>query len=172
MAPRDFALPIVVFACSVVCAQQPPRPAYDGSNAPDVAREIHIDGSCRIVPDPLHPLPGHKLKPFHDAAICHLEAAHDSEHNEERIQGNQLLRFFVRVSEQTFVLQNITPDHIVFVVERPVPNGWTVDSDPQPNRFDGGNAVFPVHAGPGETVSLHVGIRRTTPLKPKTISAP
>jgi hypothetical protein len=57
-------------------------------------------------------------------------------------------------------------------VERPVPKGWTVDSDPQPNRYDGDNAVFPVHAAAGEIVRLHVGIRRTTALKPRTISPP
>jgi len=160
-------------ATLILQAQQAPqahsRPAYDNSAAPDVAMEIHIDGDCRIVPNPGLPTSAKKTKPFRDNTICSLEAPHDSEHEEERIEGNQLLRSDVRVSEQTFVLQNITDQHIVFIVERPVPKGWTVDSDPQPNRYNGSTAVFPVHAQPGETVRLHVGIRHTTPLKPKPL---
>lgn len=164
---------VALLALSVpAIAQQPsPRPAYDGSGAPDVAREIHVDGNCRIVPDAAHPLPHQKPHPFRDSTICHLEATNNSEHMEERISGNQLQRAWVRISEQTFVLQNITNDHIVFVVEVTMPNGWTVDSDPQPNRYDGNVAVFPVHAQPGEIVQLHVGMRHASPLKPRTISS-
>jgi hypothetical protein len=154
-------------------AQQPPqahsRPAYDNSAAPDVALEIHIDGDCRIVPNPALRVGAGKTKPFHDSSICYLEGPHHSEHGKGRVQGSQLLRSYVRVSEQTFVLQNITDQHTVFIVERPVPKGWTVDSDPQPNRYNGSTAIFPVHAQPGETVRLHVGIRQTTPLKPRSL---
>ena len=156
---------------SVARPQQPtPRPAYDGSGAPDVALQIRINEDCRIVPDLAHPFPGKKPRPFRDDAICHIESPNESEHLEERIQGNQLLRYAVRVSEATYVLQNITQDHIVFLVERPVPNGWTIDSTPEPNRYDGSTAIFPVHAQPGEIVSLHVGMRRSTTLKPKIIA--
>jgi len=168
-----FPLVFCSVTVAVSLAQQPPqapsRPAYDNSAAPDVAMEIHIDGDCRIVPDPALPVGAGKTKPFHDNSICYLEGQHDSEHGEERIQGNQLLRSYVRVSEQTFVLQNITDQHIVFIVELPVPKGWSVDSDPQPNRYAGSTAIFPVHAQPGETVRLHVGIRQTTPLKPRSL---
>ncbi len=89
---------------------------------------------------------------------------------EEHISGNQLLRSWVRVSEQTYVLQNITDDHLVFVLEIKVPEGWTIDSDPRPNRYNGSIAIFPLHAQPGEIVQVHVGMRHTSPLKPKTIS--
>jgi hypothetical protein len=44
-----------------------------------------------------------------------------------------------------------------------------VDSDPQPAEMEGSTAVFRVYAEPGEIVRLHVGVRRTTELKPKTI---
>ena len=171
LAPLALLIALAASVHAQSPAPQPPqRPAYDNSGAPDVARQIHVDGDCRILPDPMHPLPGHnKPKPFRDTAICYLEGPHDSEHGEERIDGSQLLRFDVHISEQTFVLQNITSDHIVFVVERQVPKGWVVDSDPQPNRYEGDAAVFPVHAGPGETVRLHVGIRYAKPLKPKYI---
>jgi hypothetical protein len=168
------AVVTVMLSAAAARPQQPHRPAYDGANAPDVAREIHIDRKCRIVPDPAHPLPGksNKLKPFRDSVICSLESQHDSDHLEERVQGNQILRFHVRVLEQTFVLQNITADHVVFVVEQDLPEGWTIDSDPQPNRFSTCCAIFPVHAQPGEIVHLHVGLRHTDQLKPKLISGP
>jgi hypothetical protein len=170
-ALRWFSVLVLAWSASLALSQQPPsRPAYDGSGAPDVAMQIHVDGTCRILPNLMHPFPGQKPKPFRDSNICHTESATGSEHMEERISGNQLLRSWVRVSEQTYVLQNITNDHIVFVVEFTVPKGWAVDSDPQPNRFDGNVAIFPVHAQPGQIVQLHVGIRRTSPLKPKAIS--
>jgi hypothetical protein len=155
----------------VAAEQQASRPAYDGSGEPDVALQIHVDAKCRILPEAAHPFPGHKPGPFRDANICHIETAVGSEHREEQISGNQLLRSNVRVNEQTYVLQNITGDHIVFVLEFPVPQGWQIDSDPQPNRFDGPVAIFPVHAQAGEIVRLHVGMRRVTPMRPKTIAA-
>jgi hypothetical protein len=150
-------------------ARAPARPVYDHSAAPDVATEIHIGGDCRIVPNPSLPVRPGKSKPFRDDAICSLEGTHSSQHEEERIEGNQLLRWHVEVNEQTFVLQNPSENHVVFLVERTVPKGWMVDSDPQPNRYTGSTAIFPVHAQPGEMVRLHVGIRRMTPLKPKTL---
>ena len=166
-------IPTLALLPLLAVAQQPPaRPAYDGSGAPDIALQIHVDAKCRIIPEVAHPFPGHKPGPFRDANICHIEGLLNSEHREEQISGNQLLRSNVRVSEQTYVLQNITSDHIVFVVEVPVPEGWQIDSDPQPNRYEGANAIFPLHAQPGEIVRMHMGMRRTTPMRPRKISAP
>lgn len=168
---RSHVIPMLALVPLFAAAQQPSRPAYDGSGAPDVALQIHVDARCRIVPEAAHPFPGHKPGPFRDANICHTETVLNSVHREEQISGNQLLRSNVRVSEQTYVLQNITGDHVVFVLEFPVPDGWKIDSDPQPNRFDGPVAIFPVHAQPGEIVRLHVGMRHTTALKPKLLVA-
>ena len=39
----------------------------------------------------------------------------------------------------------------------------------QPAAMEGTTAVFRVYAEPGEIVRLHVGVRKTTQLKPKTI---
>jgi hypothetical protein len=149
--------------------QEPARPSYDHSAAPDVAMQIHIDENCEIIPGSALALTSGKKKPFRDGAVCSLEGISNSEHDEERISGNQLLRWHVRIDEQTFVLQNVSDAHVVFFVERSVPKGWVVDSDPQPNRYVGSIAVFPVHAQPGETVRLHVGIRRMIPLKPRPL---
>jgi hypothetical protein len=173
MKRQSFLLILALSALPATAAQQahPPqsRPAYDHSAAPDVAMEIHIDEECRIVPTPALALSAGKKKPFHDRAMCSLEGVLNSEHDEERIEGNQLLRWHVVVNEQTFVLQNPSESHVVFLVERPVPKGWTVDSDPQPNRYEGTTAIFPVHVQAGETVRLHVGIRRMTARKPKPL---
>ncbi len=159
-----------VLAASVGNGQQAPRPPYDGSDQPGVARQIFIDGDCRIMPTSTVLLPRKKSRPFRDPTICSIESAAASEHMEELISGSQVLRYRVHIVEQTFVLQNISDDHIVFVVERAVPPGWSVDSDPQPNRYTSAGAVFPVHAQPGEIVRLHIGIRSSKPLKPRTIS--
>jgi hypothetical protein len=80
-----------------------------------------------------------------------------------------MLRREVEVDEQEYVLQNVTMKPVAFVVEQPVAKGWTVDSDPQPTEMQGATAIFRVHAEPGEIVRLHVGVRRTTELKPKPI---
>ena len=168
---RSHVIPVLALLSLFRAAQQPPpRPAYDGSGAPDMTLQIHVDAKCRIIPEVAHPFPGHKPGPFRDANICHTETVLNSEHHEERISGNQLLRSNVRVSERAYVLQNITGEHVVFVLEFPVPDGWKIDSDPQPNRYDGKVAIFPVHAQAGEIVRLHVGMRRTASLKPKLIA--
>jgi hypothetical protein len=148
-----------------------PRPAYDGSANPDSPREIDIDQDCRILPGPAQIVPGKKDKPFTDSAICHLETVNNSEHMEEKIVGNDLYRSRVRIAEQEFVLQNIATNPVVFVVQQGVPDGWIVDSDPQPAEIRQSTAFFPVHAQPGEIVRLHVGLRHTQPLKPRRVAS-
>jgi hypothetical protein len=58
---------------------------------------------------------------------------------------------------------------VVFVVLEEVPKGWRVDSDPQPTEMQGDIAIFHVDAEPGKIVRLHVGVRKTTDLKPKSL---
>ena len=67
------------------------------------------------------------------------------------------------------MLQNITMKPAIFAVLVEVPKGWSVDSDPQPTEIEGDVAIFRVHAEVGETVRLHVGVRRTKDLKPKPL---
>jgi len=155
-----------------VLAQQSPkpsRPAYDGSANPDSPHEIYVDQDCRILPGPTAIIPGKKAKPFADSTICHIESIHNSEHMEERIVGNELYRSKVHIAEQEFVLQNIAVYPVIFVVEQGVPDGWVIDSDPQPTEVNQSTAVFPVHAQPGEIVRLHVGLRNAKPLKTKVV---
>jgi hypothetical protein len=166
---------ILVLFCAVACAanaQQPAdtsRPTYDGSDAPNAPKQIHVDQDCRILPgrDPV--LPAHKTKPYSDANICHIETVLHSQHMEEHVDGNVLLRDLVTIQEHEFVVQNITDQLVVFVVQQAVPKGWAVDSDPQPQSVINGIASFPVYAQPGEIVRLHVGMRHAAPLRPKPI---
>lgn len=133
-------------------------------------REIHVDENCRILPDTSVRLPGKKkTRPYKDSVICHLESVVSSEHLEETIVGSELRRSWVKISEQQYVLQNISVDPAIFVVREFVPTDWFVDSDPQPKQMDGKTAVFMVHADPGEIVRLHVGLRHNRSLRTKQI---
>jgi hypothetical protein len=174
LSPR--VQPALLAVCAASClaasarqtpspAAAPQRPQYYSFN------EIHVDQDCRILPDPAHVPPGKKAKPYSDDAICHLETVLESEHVEERIAGTQLLRTKVEIHEHEFVLQDISPDPVTFVVEQEVPKAWTIDSDPQPKQIIGQTAFFPVIVQPGQVVRLHVGMRRDSPLRAKSIAA-
>lgn len=133
-------------------------------------KQIHVDQDCGLLPDPAQQVPGKKkLRPRHDFVICHVEGPTDSEHMEEMIEGNERLRNWVSIHEQTYVLQDVTTDPVTFVVEQAVPKGWVVDSDPQPVQIEGAIALFLVNAQPGQTVQLHVGLRHAKPLKTKML---
>jgi hypothetical protein len=153
--------------------QHPPRRPYipETVSASGGPVEIHVDDRCRILPDPAQPLAAKQKKPrpLTDPIICHVEGTHTSTHGEEAMVGNLLERSLVTVFEQEYVLQNISPDPVVFVAEQPVQKDWQVDSDPAPQEIVGSTAMFHVHAAPGEIVRLHVGLRHAKPLKPKQI---
>jgi hypothetical protein len=128
---------------------------------------IIVNKSCLIQPesDPL--VLGDHNEAFRDEAICHLESVLSSHHIEEKIAEGERSRFFVRVDEQEYVLQNPTDEPALFTVRHNVPENWTVDSDPSPSSMDGSTAVFLVNAEPGQRVRLHVGMHRSTPIEPK-----
>jgi hypothetical protein len=168
--------PAVLALCAATClavsagqtpppAAAPQRPQYYSFN------EIHVDQDCRILPDPAHVPPGKKAKPYSDGAICRLESVLESEHVEERIVGTQLLRTKVEIHEHEFVLQDISPDPVTFVVQQEVPKTWAIDSDPQPKQVIGQTAFFPVIVQPGQVVRLHVGLRHESPMRAKAIAA-
>jgi len=153
------------------------QPASQPTSAPVVHRiayspfpEIRVDDSCHLLPDPAHPVIAKKKPRLHtDPVICHLESVLSSGHREETIIGNELHRSDVSITEQTYVLQNVTTEPAVFVVQQSVPEGWAVDSDPQPVETVGSTAVFRANAQPGEIVHLHVGLRHTKPLTTKIL---
>jgi len=156
-----------------LASQQVPSPATQVHRAPySRYQQIHVDQDCRLLPDPSKPVVGNK-KPHlqRDPEICHLDTVLSSNHIEEHITEKAIERNAVSITEQTYVLQNVTDDPAIFVVEQYVPEGWAVDSDPQPINMVGPTAVFRVNAQPGEIVQLHVGLRHSKPLHPKALKA-
>jgi hypothetical protein len=151
------------------------RPAYP------IVQEILVRQNCSILLAPAESNGGGKKAKFErDPAICHLETVLSSAHMEESIQDKELHRSRVTINEQEYVLQNISDVPVVFVVEQNVPNGWQVDSDPQPGEVIPASvgdskqdkvAVFRVNADPGQAVRLHVGERHVRPLKTKILKS-
>jgi hypothetical protein len=169
--PAVFFLGAVAsFGVTASLAQGAPQPsASPAARIPYSAfKEIHVDQLCHILPYPVSPDTG-KNKPRlrKDLIICHLETVNASEHLEDTVVGNEVRQSRVRIREQEYVLQNVTTEPRWFVVEQFVPEGWVVDSDPQPSQMTGATALFRVHTEPGEIVRLHVGMRHAKPLHAK-----
>jgi len=126
--------------------------------------QIVVDQSCTIQPESDPSVLGDHNDAFRDAEICHRESVLSSHHIEEKIADGERAHLLVHIAEQEYVMQNATDTPAVFVVRQKVPDGWTVDSEPQPSTMDGETAVFLVNAVPGQRVRLHVGLRRSIPL--------
>jgi len=127
---------------------------------------IIVDEGCLIQPASDPSVLGDHNDAFRDEAICHLESVLSSHHIEEKIADGERSRFFVRVDEQEYVLQNPTDKPALFTVRHDVPENWAVDSDPPPTSMDGSTAVFQVSAEPGQRVRLHVGMHRSVSINP------
>jgi hypothetical protein len=136
------------------------------SQDPEPRLPIIVDKSCLIRPESDPSVLGDHNDAFRDDAICHLESVLSSHHIEEKISDGERSRFFVRVDEQEYVLQNPTDKPALFTVRHDVPENWTVDSYPPPSSMDGSTAVFQVNAEPGQRVRLHVGMHRSYPINP------
>lgn len=174
MSGHRIAVTIASFCVAVSLAsiaQKPSgkRPAYDGSDSLYAPQQIRVDQDCHLLPDPAHLVIGKKARPIKDPILCHLENIEASNHVEEKVTENEVLRNRVEIAEHEFVLQNVNPEPVLFLVEQLVPQGWVVDSDPQPSKIVGSTAVFRAFAQPGEIVHMHVGLRRTTPMKTKRL---
>jgi hypothetical protein len=123
-------------------------------------KEIHVDGSCRVRQDQAGAAPVYEP----DSLVCRLEAGNTSEHIEQGAHKGVSMLSRVTVTEQEYLLSNVTAAPVVFVVEQPVAKGWEVDSDPPPTKLAGETAIFRVNAEPGQIVRLHVGLRHAVPM--------
>jgi hypothetical protein len=132
---------------------------------------IYVNADCEIFPGLTLPLAGRKPQGVWIPEVCHVENVEQSERREEKTAGDEVERANIEIREQEYVLQNISMKPVVFKVLEQLPEGWGVDSDPKPVKIDGPVAIFEAHAGPWETVRLHVGIRHTKELKPKALPA-
>ena len=174
-------LPILIaLAASTASAQRPPyqpaaKPTQPAANAAPVSnvapRQVYVDQRCRLLPDPGSLAPGKKAKLKKDPEVCHLEAVFDTKHGEDQVVGNELKRSIVEVYEQQYVLQNVTAQTEVFIIEQPAVREWTIEGDPPPFQVAGSTAFFRAWVQPGEVVRLHVGMRHATALKPKVLPA-
>jgi hypothetical protein len=154
------ALPVIPLALGVALIA--PEAGRSQDQSPRLS--IVVDKTCLIEPESDPSVLGDHNDAFRDDAICHLESVLSSHHIEEKIVDGERSRFFVRVAEQEYLLLNPTDKPAIFTVRHDVPEGWTVDSDPQPSSMDGSTAVFKVYADPGQRVRMHVGLRRSYPM--------
>jgi hypothetical protein len=143
--------------------------AFSQSSAPAQPsvplKEIHVDRECKILRDESDALSGlTEAELQNDHAICHLESVLTSRHVEEALRDGVMLRNNVSVREQEYLLQNVTPEPVTFVVEHVLPDDWQVDSDPQPVKIVDNKAFFRVNAEPGQIVRMHVGEHHADPI--------
>jgi hypothetical protein len=167
-----------VVGCGHAGAPVPSQPvaamAPDAGGAAGGVREIHVDQDCVILQDVVdgvrgvmvpgaEPVAGGAVGQS-DRAVCHLESQLSSNHVQGAVVNGAVQRSVVVVKEQEYLLQDEFQQPVVFVVEQAVPEGWVVDSDPQPAKVVGHTALFRVMAQPGQIVRLHVGVAHTIPL--------
>ena len=164
-----FVASAVVLLAVTGCHRADLQPASN-SVAPAVnsaaLKEIHVDQKCQILE--IH---GDRIRnPQTDPAVCHFDYVNTSRHLEESVKDGTTRNNVVTISEQEYLLHNVTAEPVIFVVEELVPEGWQVDSDPQPTKMVGSTALFRVNAQPGEIVRLHVGERQARPITLPTVS--
>lgn len=143
-----------------LAAPSPPAPPAHFAIARD---RILVDRRCHVLDAQIDGIPTVRLQLDH--ILCQLQSVRTSQHHEEALLPASMQRTLVTVSEQEYLLDNVAPRPIDFVVQQYLPPGWTVDSDPQPEQLFGSYAIFRVHAEPGQVVRLHVGERRSKPIR-------
>ena len=128
--------------------------------------EIHVDQHCHIVaadpsapPNAAHKTTGGLV--FRSSrGACTFESQHISQQWADEPDGNGgMQRRLVTIREQEYLLHDVLNVPVTFVVAEYLADGWSVDSDPQPDAMEGHTAIFRVNAVPGQTVRLHVGLR-------------
>jgi hypothetical protein len=132
------------------------------SNAIDESsrwRHVYIDEHCQVLASDTGELQS-------NPDVCHLagRGVLRSSHVAAKEVDGGVQHTRVDVTEQTYLLQNIHFEPVVFVVAQEMPEGWHIDSDPSPQTTKGNFAIFRVNAQPGQIVRLHVGMAHETPM--------
>jgi hypothetical protein len=129
-------------------------------DAPSATPQIYVDDHCQVLDAGTGQFAA-------NVDVCHLDGmgVHRSSHVAAKEVDGVVQHSLVNVAEQTYLLQNIHQQPVVFVVAHQVPDGWHVDSDPQPVSVKSGVAIFRVIAQPGQIVRLHVGTAHETPVE-------
>jgi hypothetical protein len=154
----------VAVACTAFLA---PLRAQDGNSNPgnrtllgsSRTTQINVDENCRISEVAPHS-DGQKEHIYKDNGICQVSGERVSTREETTLDDDRRKHINVTIREHTFALHNPTANAVTFVVQQKVPEGWQIDSDPQPNSVTGTIAAFLVDTDPGQTVNLHVGERK------------
>jgi hypothetical protein len=122
-------------------------------------QQIYVDDHCQVLDASSGTFAA-------NADVCHLDGmgVHRSSHVAAKEVDGIVHHSLVNVAEQTYLLQNIHDQPVVFVVAQQVPDGWHIDSDPQPVTQKDGVAIFRVIAQPGQIVRLHVGAAHESPI--------
>jgi hypothetical protein len=144
-------------------AQPMPEPSASTplDQAPNL-QEVNVDDNCRVLVSDRDNAAGHFGHPHYreDSNVCHLESIHHTDMYEENLDNGVLKRTRVQVDEATFVLKDVSPDPVAFLVHQRLFHGGHIDSNPQPDVVAENVATFRVYAKPGEVIHLHVGQRR------------
>lgn len=125
-----------------------------------ILQQVYVDDQCQV-------LSSDSGRFQSDPDVCHLDGmgVHNSSHVAAKEVDGVRQHTLVDVSEETYMLQNVNTEPVVFVVAKEVPDGWHVDSDmPRPTQIKNGVAIFRVTAQPGQTVRMHVGLAHETPV--------
>jgi hypothetical protein len=113
--------------------------------------------------DPIHPNEKRLLSYAADQAVrvTISGSKYTSRVNRLQIAKGVLTETSIDVAEQTYDVRNAAPDPRTIIIEHPIRQGWTLDSDPKPAETTPTAYRFRVAAKPSETVHLHVGERHT-----------
>jgi hypothetical protein len=111
--------------------------------------------------DPIHPSEKRLLSYAVDQAIrITPDYTHNTHHvNRISISKGVLEQRSVDITEVEYIIHNAATDARTVMLERPVRNGWTVDSDPKPVETTGTVNRFRVEVQVNQSVRLHIGER-------------
>ncbi|SNS92751.1 protein of unknown function [Granulicella rosea] len=113
--------------------------------------------------DPIHPAEKRLLSYAADQAI---RVTSDHLSNSRKIKQFKISKGVIRetsldVNEVEYLVHNAAPETRSVVIEHPVRQGWSVDSDPKPVETTATVNRFRIEAAPGQTARLHIGERHT-----------
>lgn len=113
--------------------------------------------------DPIHPGEKRLLSYAADQAV---RVTTDYSHNTRKvihlaIKKGVMTETSTDVAEVEYLVRNAAPDVRLVIVEQPIRQGWTLDSEPIPAETTPMAYRFRVVTEPQETVRLHVGERHT-----------
>lgn len=113
--------------------------------------------------DPIHPNERRLLSYAADQAV---RVTTDHTNDTRRVQHLSLSQGVLKeitteIAEIEYLVKNAAPEARTVIVEHPVRNGWTLDSDPKPSETTPATYRFRVETKGNETVRLHIGERHT-----------